>query len=438
MKKITALVICVVFVLGMLSACGGSKAPASNESGNSETSAAKSETPKSETPKSADKVELEFFVQKTEQVKVFNDFSQKYMDQNPNVTIKNNTPADSEKVLQTRMASNDMPDIWTNWPTRPAFHAQCLSGHVLEITGSPFLDLINEDVLKNSPIKVDGKMYAVPISYAPTGVFYNVKMFKDNNLEVPKTYDELINVAKQLKSKNITAFGFCDSEVHRVAQSWYIAETSIVPDKFDYYKSLTESAGKANTNENEKKLGQIMLELREYGNKDSLGTNYSQVVNMFATGECAMIITGSWSLPSVREANPNLEMSAFPFPGITEENTYVMMGNDCGISVASSSKNKDTALDFLSFLCKSDFPKAYCNSDGSISTFKGVVTDVKEVKLLNEYVNKGKWKEWAHMFWPISVNNTDHRKAIQNFIATKDMELLFQEVDKVFEPARKK
>ncbi|MHB8064282.1 MAG: hypothetical protein ACYDG2_16900, partial [Ruminiclostridium sp.] len=71
------------------------------------------------------------------------------------------------------------------------------------------------------------------------------------------------------------------------------------------------------------------------------------------------------------------------------------------------------------------------------SCFANVTNDMPEVKPLTEYITKGQWVDWAHLYWPLTVNNVDHRKAIQDFLAHKDAAKYWKAVDAVFEPARK-
>lgn len=49
----------------------------------------------------------------------------------------------------------------------------------------------------------DGKLYGLPRNTDVQCIFYNEKMFKDNNWEVPSTYDELIALAGKIKDAGI-------------------------------------------------------------------------------------------------------------------------------------------------------------------------------------------------------------------------------------------
>ena len=76
------------------------------------------------------------------------------------------------------------------------------------------MDLTDNDVIKNLNVSpedlndasANGKVYAVPIDFKASGFFYNVKMFKENGLEVPKTLTEFDQLVETLHSKGIDPF----------------------------------------------------------------------------------------------------------------------------------------------------------------------------------------------------------------------------------------
>ena len=54
-------------------------------------------------------------------------------------------------------------------------------------------------------IRYNGHLYSVPVNIHRANIlWYNPKVFKDNNLEPPKTLDDFFKVADALKAKNIT------------------------------------------------------------------------------------------------------------------------------------------------------------------------------------------------------------------------------------------
>ena len=52
------------------------------------------------------------------------------------------------------------------------------------------------------------------------GVFYDVDKFKDGGDEVPKTWDEFINLAKDIQGKGRVAFVLPDKGSWTISQGW--------------------------------------------------------------------------------------------------------------------------------------------------------------------------------------------------------------------------
>ena len=85
------------------------------------------------------------------------------------------------------------------------------SGGFLDLTGQPFLTSFNQSVLDGTKYK--GKNYTVPtgLSYY-TGMFYNKKIFSDNGITVPTTWQELMAACDKLKAKGIVPVGIAGKD----------------------------------------------------------------------------------------------------------------------------------------------------------------------------------------------------------------------------------
>ena len=57
-----------------------------------------------------------------------------------------------------------------------------------------------------SALTVNGKQWGIPTVYAFWGVFYRKDIFEKLGIEIPKTWDEFIAVAKKLKENDIIPF----------------------------------------------------------------------------------------------------------------------------------------------------------------------------------------------------------------------------------------
>lgn len=121
------------------------------------------------------------------------------MEENPNVKIE--VEALDEEAYKTKFKAYSMeglPDVVSIWG-QPAFLDEVLDAGVLaELNESDYDDygFVSGSL---EGFKKDGKLYGLPRNTDVAGFYYNQKMFEDNGWEVPKTYDELLELAGTIK-----------------------------------------------------------------------------------------------------------------------------------------------------------------------------------------------------------------------------------------------
>lgn len=106
--------------------------------------------------------------------------------------------------IRTAMAVNEAPDIFYCWGAgfaRPFVDA----GKVLALDGY-LEDGLREKLIPGSleHFTYGERVYGLPV-YMIAGVLYcNEELFRDNGLEIPETYDELLEAVRSFKEKGIT------------------------------------------------------------------------------------------------------------------------------------------------------------------------------------------------------------------------------------------
>lgn len=53
-------------------------------------------------------------------------------------------------------------------------------------------------------LNIDGRIYGIPAEIQANGIWYNKALFDQCGLEIPETYDELLNCCKVLRENGIT------------------------------------------------------------------------------------------------------------------------------------------------------------------------------------------------------------------------------------------
>jgi len=73
----------------------------------------------------------------------------------------------------------------------------------LSFEAVPELRTFSRQMLDGARGRKDGKIYGVPFASQTIVIYYNKKIFAQNGLSVPKSWDELLAVGKALKDKGV-------------------------------------------------------------------------------------------------------------------------------------------------------------------------------------------------------------------------------------------
>lgn len=429
LRKFTSIGLAVVLSTAFLVGCSTSS---SEKEANTDTAVTNNDTSTTTTDNTTteEKVEIEFFQQKTEAVDTYNLIIEKFQAENPNITVIQNNIPDSRNVLLSRMASGDMPDVFSAYPNESDFKVQANEGYMMDLTGQAFMQNANADIL--SSVNISGKDYSLPISMNTVGVYYNIKMFQDLNIEVPKTFDELIAAAQKIKEAGIVPFALSDKDAWTVGiqaniMTGELMDSEVVP----FFDGVTNGEKSTKDNEVMNIVADRVLELRNYGPEDASAIGYDQAISMFATEKTAMFINGIWAIPSVQKANPEIQFAMFPLPATTEEGTKVIYGIDAAVSIAATTKHKEAALKFVEFLSRTDVAQIFADNDKSPSVIKGVTLKFEPIKLLVDKLNENKSFQWLHFKWAAGMEGQWNTEA-QMLAVSKDKEAYFTNLDQIF------
>ena len=153
-KKLLSVLVCAAVTSSLLGGCGSNTSTDTDSSTSADTG--KDEESGAD---SGDKIHLEFFNVKSEVVGIYDDLIEKFESENPDIEIEQVNVPDPTTVLQTRMSTNDMPDILSHWATDPVFKEMVNNDMLVDLTGQDFLNNIKEGMLET--VEYDGKEHAI-------------------------------------------------------------------------------------------------------------------------------------------------------------------------------------------------------------------------------------------------------------------------------------
>jgi raffinose/stachyose/melibiose transport system substrate-binding protein len=247
---------------------------------------------------------------------------------------------------------DDMVNIWQN---RVWNNDMFQRGYLMDLTG--LIDNIDKmpDHHKYNFSTDDGRIFALPVASQYTGMLYNKKIFRDNGIVIPETWDEFIAVCDTLLAKGITPLMFQGKDAWHIHYAFdlmmkpYLGGTEFLDDLLDHTYDF-RSDGFVSALER-------FLTLRKYFPADFMGLGYSDAQNMTATGQVAMWPgCGSWEVLTLKNINPAVELGVFAVPVDPGMTPYVTVFTDSGIAISkfSSKEKQDAALKFINWIGTSE------------------------------------------------------------------------------------
>lgn len=336
-----------------------------------------------------DKVELEFFTQKREASETFDKIIEAFNESQDEIVVTQNIVPDATSVLMSRAATGDLPDVIQVGGMQDSNTIQFMKGgHFLDLEGMECINEV-EDNYKEA-IVFQGKNYVVPISANFSGVYYNKGIFEENGYEVPQTYEELITLAEKMQEDGLTPFLFPDKDAWTLVQCWEDnIDGSARGDRRQVYTDIATGAATFEDEELFQETIQKVVDIRQYGQKDTLALGYDQAISDFATGKACMFMQGIWALPSIKGANPDMEIGMFAFPSNSGEDSYVSMGIDVNLAISATCENADAAKQFVEFAASKEMVQLYVDNDYSIPCMKGVTANIPDAQEIVDKVEKG-------------------------------------------------
>jgi raffinose/stachyose/melibiose transport system substrate-binding protein len=279
------------------------------------------------------------------------------------------------------------------------------SGAFEPLNGQSFLSDYTPSAL--SAETYQGKTYGVVSGTYQEGVFYNKSIFAKYNLSVPTTYTQFLSELQTLKSKGVTPMFVGLGNVGPVYLQFIYYELMI-----DLWYpgapggNLASALETGSVKWTAPQFIQAMNEektLAQYLEPNYTGVPWEDMPGDFAKGDAAMLLDGSWDLPLVQQANPNIQVGFFPLPGSnTAADNQPYVGDNLTFEVLKSSHNLPAAMAWLNFFSQPSTYAGYVNTTGISSSQNGGTFNGYAAKALGQWFGKGVNQ---NVFYPVLSSN---------------------------------
>lgn len=321
-------------------------------------------------------------------------------------------------ILQTQLAAGEGPDIFGGGD--PNLFTQGLIEDL-----SQFGDRYSE--AGKALYSVDGALFAIPGISWFEGIYYNKTIFEENGLSVPTTFEEELELHRQLKELGYIpqAMGAKSWEPMLKSSLGYVMNDYLFTEEgkdFDVLFGKGEVTLSGNWNDSIKEWARLIED--GYITQDMLGIDYDQALNQFASGEAAMWESGPWSLETIKQANPDLEFDMFPFYGNEPGGKgYLIGGPGVGFCVNANSAQKEAAMRVIDAISTPEGQRAFWeDNQGGSSFLIGMDLPMpKEFEGVKETMMAGNvyvpWNIWGLQGLGVNSIISDYGKYFQEVLA---------------------
>ena len=294
--------------------------------------------------------------------------------EHPNIRVKHEVINDQYMdVIKTRLIGDAAPDVFY----LDSFEAPLLmKNEVLEPLDAYIkkeFDLADFEPSLLQAFRWSRKIYGLPKDFSTLALFYNKKLFNEQNLtEPPKTWQQLLQYSKQLtldrnRDGRIEQYGFgLAPELSR--QTFMIKA---------FGGQLIDKNGYANF-ANPRSLKGLKLVINQYredrtsAQPSDVGANSGS--EMFGRSQAAMVIEGSWAIPYLKETFPQIDFATAEVPKVNGKKGT--MAYTVAYVMNKRTKHKQAAWELIAYLTGKEGMKAWAQEGLVLPSRRSVLADL--------------------------------------------------------------
>ena len=238
---------------------------------------------------------------------------------------------------------------------------------------------------------VDGKLVAIPQEVVVYGLFVNVDLFKQYNLELPKTPEEFLECCHVFKENGI--------ETPVGANRWWLENFVFALGYADLYNGGNTEAEIAALNSGEAKYSdylrpgfEFLKEMIDCGYINAKKAIVSEAIEAegpdFLAGKTP-IVMAYWGAANTKTAygETDFEMQVIGFPSSLGQMPVMPM---TGFGIGVDAEHAEDAMRVLDIITSDEALKVYSETNRVISPSKNVKVDcVAALKPLNDRIEEG-------------------------------------------------
>lgn len=282
--------------------------------------------------------------------------------------------SDFETVLKTRMASNDLPDVWTTH----GWSVMRYSDYLMPLNDQAWYGSITDDA-KNVITDEQGNIYVLPATVGISAVMYNADVLEAAGVvpEEIRTTADFESACEKIKALGVTPIFIGGKEASNGAGfiNTYLFPMMLTNDGAAYPSADTLRDG---TFDWQKTGTPVMQKFADYINKGYINENYStadtaEMQKALGEGRCGFIVRSILNLAVAKSYVPDANLGVLPVPyyGDGGKNMFQVGEGSC-FGVWKDTKNKEAALQLLDYIATKNVIPGLCETEGSVPGLSGI------------------------------------------------------------------
>ncbi|QUI21991.1 carbohydrate ABC transporter substrate-binding protein [Vallitalea pronyensis] len=292
-----------------------------------------------------------------------------------NITLEAQIIPDDQydNLMTLKLATGEAPDI-IDYNVPAIYGVVDAEKNLEDLSNEPWVAKLKND----SNVRFNDKIYAFPFSELTgfQGIIYNTEVFEKNNIEVPKTWDDVLAACEILKEKGITPF-FSPKDSW-VPQIWMTAGYSkaLGQDKVEEFaEQLLTNQTKFTDHPELAQVIDTYIEVfdKGYVNEDYLSASLDKGLDQLAKGEVAMLYGSNGVANSIVEAFPDAKINMCnPKMPYQTEDLVSVAAYSVGLVINKNAKEMDAAKKILELWSTPAYENLYFETKPGFPAFKDV------------------------------------------------------------------
>jgi raffinose/stachyose/melibiose transport system substrate-binding protein len=283
--------------------------------------------------------------------KTFDEIVREYSASNPGVSVEVVYYPEYEATMKTRMAANDLPDLWATHGWSVARYSEYLE----PLTNQSWASKVNP-AIKNVITNAEGDIFVLPFDVDAAGIVFNRDVLAAAGVDpfTLKTWDDFKAACEKIKASGKIpvdiAGNAADDWTVGNFYDWVAPSFLITNDKNNFRNALKD--GSFNW-DNWRAVASLLTDFRDRGylNPDYTQGAWDNVARRLGTGELAFGFYPNSLITQAKEFGPNARYGFIPVPAASADDAPAMItGERVTLGVWKNSPNKAAALKFLEYL----------------------------------------------------------------------------------------